>query len=330
MVHEEPRTGPLVRFPLAASTDPEEFAEFLNRVFQPLIVRPLCDGRSRALSILRGLSEPQFTIGYVRAGLPVALTPPPGRGSYHVNVAVSGGVHSSYGAEETLMRPGRGAVFNAGQAHVLRPLSDRAETIGLKLDRDLVEGELGAMLGRPVERPIRFSLGFDLVEPAGAAWQNMLSTLLAELDRPFGLLDQPRMRLHYVRTLVSGLLTAHSHDYSEELWTPGPRLRPRTVRAAIEFIETHLDIPLTLTDIAAASGCSARSLQQSFRQHVGLTPMGYLRDLRLQRVHAELRSGADGVTAVAYRWGFTHLGRFSSAYRRRFGELPSTTAARAG
>jgi AraC-like DNA-binding protein len=246
-----------------------------------------------------------------------------------VNVSLSGGVHSTYGAEEALMRPGMGVVFSAGQPHVLRPLSDRVETIGIKLDRDLVEGELSRMLGRPVERPIRFALGFDLVEPGGAAWNNLLGTLLTELDRPFGLLDQPRLRLHYVRTLVSGLLTAQAHDYSDELWTPGPRLRPRTVRAAIEYIESHLDTPVTLTDIAAASGCSARSLQESFRQHVGLSPMGYLRDLRLQRVNAELRAGTDGVTAVAYRWGFTHLGRFSSAYRRRFGELPSTTATRA-
>ena len=31
------------------------------------------------------------------------------------------------------------------------------------------------------------------------------------------------------------------------------------------------------------------------------------------------------VSEVAYRWGFTHLGRFAGAYRERFGETPSQT-----
>ena len=57
--------------------------------------------------------------------------------------------------------------------------------------------------------------------------------------------------------------------------------------------------------------------------------MSYLRDARLDRVRAELAdlTGAPGVkvTEVAMKWGFHHLGRFSAAYRQRFGESPSET-----
>jgi AraC-like DNA-binding protein len=45
-------------------------------------------------------------------------------------------------------------------------------------------------------------------------------------------------------------------------------------------------------------------------------------------VREELKaSGPDSVTVtqVAGRWGFVHLGRFASAYRRKFGESPSAT-----
>ncbi|WP_414703825.1 helix-turn-helix domain-containing protein [Pseudomonas sp. UBA2047] len=39
-----------------------------------------------------------------------------------------------------------------------------------------------------------------------------------------------------------------------------------------------------------------------------------------------LCSGSDRlVSEVAEAWGFNHLGRFSEQYRRRFGELPSST-----
>ncbi|MHA6615853.1 helix-turn-helix transcriptional regulator [Pseudonocardia sp. DLS-67] len=82
----------------------------------------------------------------------------------------------------------------------------------------------------------------------------------------------------------------------------------------------------TLGDLARVAGVSARRLQEAFREHVGTTPMGYLRPVRLDRVHEELQTGAPGVTETAYRWGFTHLGRSASAHRERFGVLPSDTA----
>ena len=35
--------------------------------------------------------------------------------------------------------------------------------------------------------------------------------------------------------------------------------------------------------------------------------------------------GAVSVADTAFKWGFSHLGRFSAAYRREFGELPRET-----
>jgi AraC-like DNA-binding protein len=58
--------------------------------------------------------------------------------------------------------------------------------------------------------------------------------------------------------------------------------------------------------------------------------MRYVRDLRMQRVRAELACGTvKCVAECALRWGFAHPGRFSIEYRRRFGESPSSTLARA-
>jgi transcriptional regulator GlxA family with amidase domain len=86
--------------------------------------------------------------------------------------------------------------------------------------------------------------------------------------------------------------------------------------------------PFTVVDLARVAGVSVRVLQESFRQHVGMSPLAYLRRLRLDGAHTEL-SRADpwdlSVTDVAYRWGFTHLGRFAGAYRSRYGESPSQT-----
>jgi AraC-like DNA-binding protein len=56
-----------------------------------------------------------------------------------------------------------------------------------------------------------------------------------------------------------------------------------------------------------------------------MSPMAYLRVVRLGRAHRDLHSAdADRitVTCIAHRWGFTHLGRFAAAHKEMFGETP--------
>jgi AraC-like DNA-binding protein len=81
--------------------------------------------------------------------------------------------------------------------------------------------------------------------------------------------------------------------------------------------------------IAQQVGVSVRSIQLGFKDELGLTPMAYLRERRLERVREELTDAVAGdgvtVTEVAERWGFNHLGSFAALYRQRWGESPSHT-----
>ena len=102
----------------------------------------------------------------------------------------------------------------------------------------------------------------------------------------------------------------------------------RTVRAALDYIEAHLSAPLTLADIAAAAGLSVRSLQDKFRQAVGQTPVQYIIDSRLRRVHQDLLSDNNvmhSIAEIAVRWGFVHMSDFGQRYRRLYGRAPSET-----
>ncbi|TXD00248.1 AraC family transcriptional regulator [Streptomyces sp. ISID311] len=117
-------------------------------------------------------------------------------------------------------------------------------------------------------------------------------------------------------------------SFSEELNRVSPAALPRMIQRAISLIEEHTAEPLTVEDIAEAVGLGVRALQAGFRRHVDATPMGYLREIRLCRVQAELAEADPGsatVTDIAMRWGFVHPGRFAVHYRQRFGESPSTT-----
>lgn len=107
--------------------------------------------------------------------------------------------------------------------------------------------------------------------------------------------------------------------------------RNRRVRAAVEFIHAHAGEPLTVADIARAADISVRGLQESFQRTLDRTPMNYLREVRLRRSYEDLERTAPGeasVADIASRWGFTHMGRFSSEYLQRFGEYPKNTLRR--
>lgn len=98
---------------------------------------------------------------------------------------------------------------------------------------------------------------------------------------------------------------------------------------AVAFIDNHADTAVTVGDIAAAAHVTIRALQYAFRRHLGTTPMGYLRRVRLDAAHQALHTAdpttGETVTRIAARWGFAHPGRFAATYRRTYGQSPSTT-----
>ncbi|MCG8428100.1 MAG: AraC family transcriptional regulator [Chromatiales bacterium] len=93
-----------------------------------------------------------------------------------------------------------------------------------------------------------------------------------------------------------------------------------------EYALARLGQPVTLIDLAKAAALSERQLNTFCHTHLGQSPMAWLRDLRLDAVHAAIQADPESdLTDIAMRHGFFHLGRFSAAYRDRFDELPSQT-----
>src|ERR1044071_4518185 len=105
---------------------------------------------------------------------------------------------------------------------------------------------------------------------------------------------------------------------------------PRGVRRALDAIRSNVGRNWRLSELAAIAGISTRSLQRQFLDFVGKSPRAVLREVGLDTARRDLlQGGADiRIMDVAQRAGFTHFGRFSIAYRRRYGETPSQTLKR--
>lgn len=88
---------------------------------------------------------------------------------------------------------------------------------------------------------------------------------------------------------------------------------------------------LTIGEICTYLNISRRTLNHAFIRVLGITPVEYMRYVRLHRIRAELQSSSSQVTTIgdiAAKWGFWHMSLFARYYRELFGECPSETLER--
>jgi AraC-like DNA-binding protein len=181
--------------------------------------------------------------------------------------------------------------------------------------------------------PIRFTGFRPISDRAAENWKSTcvhVGELLANTEA----IAQPLIRGNGARLLAATALTTFPNTAVVEPTAQDRRDATHTsLRRAVAFLEAHPDRDISAADIAAAAHVSIRALQIAFRRHLDTTPMGYLRDVRLDRVHRELLeadpTGDATVTDIATRWGFHNHSRFAARYKRAYGVAPRDTLRRA-
>ena len=85
--------------------------------------------------------------------------------------------------------------------------------------------------------------------------------------------------------------------------------------------------PLTISDLTQQLFTSKTVLSVAIRQATGLSPLMFLRNVRLEQVRNELlsRDQDNSIINIARRYGFPSRGHFSRYYKELFGELPRET-----
>lgn len=99
--------------------------------------------------------------------------------------------------------------------------------------------------------------------------------------------------------------------------------RSACLRRALRWIEENYAQEDCLAALPDAAGTSARHLQRLFKTHLGMRPLQYLLDLRLDRARLLLSESDLAVQDVAEACGFGSGGRFAKHFRQKFGVTPS-------
>lgn len=93
-----------------------------------------------------------------------------------------------------------------------------------------------------------------------------------------------------------------------------------------DYIGSHLEQEITLSDLAEVSLFSPFHSHRLFRDYTGLTPADYIRRLRLSQSALRLKDGGQRVIDVAYDLGFGSVDGYTRAFHRMFGCNPKEYA----
>jgi len=324
---------PLQRYRLFESHDMDEARESVARVFCPhglTMLRPRTelDACHHSARLHRDVS-----LNYVQYGPGVQIDPGYLQDFFLLQIPLRGGADIRCGAQQVDATPSLASLPSPTEQLSMRWADDSPHLI-VRLARPALQSRLEALLQAPVRQALVFELGVPLDNPALAPLVHFIDYLRLTLDAGNSLqAGGSRLAEHAEAYLMASLLMSARHNHSGALAGDAQRgLLPRVVRKAQEFMAAHAEQPVSLADVCREVGCSARALQLAFRQHAGQGPMEFLRELRLDRVRADLMAAAQrddggGVRETAEKYGFLHLGHFAAQYRARFGEKPSETLA---
>jgi len=323
---------PLQRYRLFDSHDVDEARENVARIFCPhrldLLQREReLDACHHSVRLHRDVS-----LNYVQYGPAVQIEPGYLKDFFLLQMPLRGAAEIRCGTQAIDATPQLASLPSPTEPLSMRWADDSPHLI-VRFGRAALQAQLEALLQAPVREPLVFALGVALDSPAIAPLANYIDCLRRTLDAGCTTLLMGRLAEQAEAHLMSCLLMSAAHNHSAALAEGTQRhVLPRVVRRAQEFMVAHAAEPLALADVCRQVGCSARSLQLAFRRCTGRGPMEFLRDVRLDRVRAELQgtggSAAPSVGEVAARYGFLHLGHLAAHYRSRFGERPSETRAR--
>jgi AraC-like DNA-binding protein len=314
--------------PLVDTMDVDEATDVIRPAFFPVDIAP-CGADPLRIRV-KAEQLPLLSVGYLHFSADAAMRMTNVSG-YHVAVALSGHTVTRWpdGHASTVAAPGSATVYRPDSEVELMWSRDCGQ-LGIKIDSIEITRELEMLLDRPIGKPVEFARRLDMTATSSDGWLRLLEILAREAGRDDGLLRHRLAVANLQHLLIEGLLLTQPHNYTAALSEDGRSAPDAVVKRAIELMCSHPEWVWTTSELARATGVSARALQKAFARSGEPPPMTYLRSVRLRKVRADLGDAAQRgsgavVTTVASRWGFVHLGRFAQQYRETFGESPSQT-----
>lgn len=207
--------------------------------------------------------------------------------------------------------PGFGCVTRATAA---KPYLGLTIGFDIALMRDVLE-----QLKTP-PRPSADRLGV-FIQELNAPMQDCVVRLARLLATPDAI---PVLYPGIVRELYFWLLTGpHGGEISKIVRTDS---HTRRIADAIHMVRRDFTRPIRVEEMAETARMSASSFHQHFKTITAMSPLQYLKQVRLLEARRLMVTQAIGVTTAAFQVGYESASQFSREYARMFGRPPKQDA----
>ncbi len=230
------------------------------------------------------------------------------------------------GAKEIVLA-GKSTRYRAGESllstldlPVTSHVTDASEEnpfLGLMLTLDArTVMETAAMM--PVATSVRESGQYPLsVEPLDDGLIDALTRLLSLVDEPEMIAPLAPLIL---QEIIIRLLASNQGPQLRQLATAGSP--GQSISRVVSWLKQNFTDAVCIDDLAASACMSPSTFRQHFRLSTGMSPLQYLKKLRLQEARQQmLLSHLDANRAALYV-GYESASQFSREYRREFGDSP--------
>ena len=147
--------------------------------------------------------------------------------------------------------------------------------------------------------------------------ETSLNSLLNTLSNPMDtkVLGSAHLKEVYYRVLLSPI--GHMLRNSAIQHSKAHQIAP-----AIQYIEKNFRESITIDQLTKVAAMSATSLHEAFKNTTSLSPIQFIKKLRLHNAFTLLTSGRNA-TESAFASGYTSPAQFSREFKRQFGISPS-------
>ncbi|OZG64067.1 helix-turn-helix domain-containing protein [Bifidobacterium eulemuris] len=102
----------------------------------------------------------------------------------------------------------------------------------------------------------------------------------------------------------------------------GERSRPQGVRDAMTHIMSHINEPLSVSELAAVAGMGERSFMRAFKKETGYTPHAYIIEIRMSNAKSMLVNMTASLQEICDAVGFSSTNAFCMAFKNKTGMSP--------
>ena len=95
------------------------------------------------------------------------------------------------------------------------------------------------------------------------------------------------------------------------------------MKVMLAFIQQHFGENITIRQIADSAAVSESECMRCFHHTIGITPIAYLKNYRLQCAAELLETTVQPVSFIGEQCGFREMSYFARAFRQNYGCTPS-------